>query len=61
MCYTKTTNKEGGLNMQKLNSLWLRYGTSSNLRLLYILLGLIALAVAGGAPSNGGGGSGGGM
>jgi len=47
--------------MQKLNSLWLRYGTSSNLRLLYILLGLIALAVAGGAPSNGGGGAGGGM
>jgi len=37
--------------MDKLNQLWLRYGTPSNLRILYILLTLIALALAGGAPS----------
>jgi hypothetical protein len=42
--------------MQKLTQLWLQYGTQRNLRLLYILLTLIALAIAGGAPSNGGGG-----
>ena len=41
--------------MQKLNQLWLRYGTSNNLKVLYILLTLVALAVAGGAPSNGSG------
>ena len=37
--------------MQKLNQLWLRYGTSNNLKAIYLLLTLIALAVAGGAPS----------
>ena len=37
--------------MQKLNQLWLRYGTSNNLKVLYLLLTLVALAVAGGAPS----------
>jgi hypothetical protein len=44
--------------MKKLNDLWIRYGTPSNLRLLYILMTLVALAVAGGAPggSSGGGG-----
>jgi hypothetical protein len=41
--------------MQKLNQLWLRYGTSNNLKVLYLLLTLIALAVAGGAPATGGG------
>jgi len=41
--------------MQKLTQLWLQYGTQRNLRLLYILLTLIALAIAGGAPSNGAG------
>jgi len=44
--------------MQKLNKFWLQYGTPHNLRLLYILLALIALAIAGGAPSGGGGGGG---
>lgn len=42
--------------MAKLNSLWARYSTPCNLRVLYILLTLIALAVAGGAPGNGSGG-----
>jgi hypothetical protein len=41
--------------MKKLNNLWIRYGTPQNLRILYILLALAALAVAGGAPSAGGG------
>lgn len=41
--------------MQKLNYLWIKYGTPRNARVLYILLALAALAVAGGAPSNGGG------
>ncbi len=41
--------------MQKLNQLWLRYGTFNNLRVLYLLLALVALAVAGGAPSGGSG------
>jgi hypothetical protein len=37
--------------MQKLNQLWLQYGTINNLRVLYLVLTLVALAVAGGAPS----------
>jgi hypothetical protein len=37
--------------MNKLNQLWLQYGTPNNLKVLYILLALVALAVAGGAPS----------
>ena len=37
--------------MQKLNQLWLQYGTINNLRVLYLMLTLVALAVAGGAPS----------
>jgi len=41
--------------MNKLNQLWLQYGTPNNLKVLYVLLALIALAVAGGAPSSGGG------
>ncbi len=41
--------------MQKLNQLWLQYGTINNLRVLYLLLALVALAVAGGAPSGGSG------
>ena len=45
--------------MNKLNQLWLQYGTHSNLKVVYILLALVALAVAGGAPSGGGGVSGG--
>jgi hypothetical protein len=45
--------------MNKLNQLWLRYGTPSNLKVLYVLLALVALAVAGGAPSGGSGVGGG--
>jgi hypothetical protein len=41
--------------MNKLNQLWLQYGTPNNLKVLYVLLALIALAVASGAPSGGGG------
>jgi hypothetical protein len=37
--------------MQKLDQLWLKYGTFNNLKVLYLLLTLVALAVAGGAPS----------
>jgi hypothetical protein len=45
--------------MRKLNQFWMQYGTPRNLQVLYILLTLVALAVAGGAPSNGSGGGGG--
>jgi hypothetical protein len=41
--------------MKKLNNLWVRYATPRNLRVLYLLVTLAALAVAGGAPSAGGG------
>jgi hypothetical protein len=50
MCYTNII-KEEGMKMQKLNQLWLRYGTFNNLKVLYLVLTLVALAVAGGAPS----------
>jgi hypothetical protein len=54
LCYTNII-KEEGTEMQKLDQLWLRYGTFNNLKVLYILLTLIALAVAGGAPCTGSG------
>lgn len=41
--------------MNKFNQLWLQYGTPNNLKVLYVLLALVALAIAGGAPSGGGG------
>ena len=41
--------------MSKLKFYWLRYGTPRNRKVLYILLTLAALAVAGGAPSAGSG------
>ncbi|MCL7453554.1 MAG: hypothetical protein M8467_10965 [Anaerolineae bacterium] len=41
--------------MEKLASLWLRYGTVRNRKVAYIVLTLVALAVAGGAPGAGGG------
>jgi hypothetical protein len=41
--------------MNKLDQLWLQYGTPNNLKVLYVLLALVALAIAGGAPSGGGG------
>ena len=43
--------------MKKLSYLWARYSTPRNRKVAYIVLSLIALAVASGAP---GGGSGGG-
>jgi uncharacterized membrane protein YesL len=45
--------------MKTLKCLWVRYGTQRNLKVLYILLTLAGLAVAGGAPGTGGGNSGG--
>ena len=47
------TIKREGIVMKKLNLFWLRYGTPNNLKLAYILLTLVALAVAGGAPCGG--------
>jgi hypothetical protein len=41
--------------MKKLQSMWVQYGTPRNLKVLYILLILAAMAVAGGAPSGGSG------
>jgi hypothetical protein len=42
--------------MEKLNNLWIRYGTARSRKILFLVLTVIALAVAGGAPSGGGGG-----
>ena len=41
--------------MNKLSQLWVQYGTPRNLKVLYIAVSLIALAVAGGAPGAGSG------
>lgn len=41
--------------MEKLNELWVRYGTPRNRKVAYIVLSLISLVVAAGAPSAGGG------
>jgi hypothetical protein len=41
--------------MEKLNYLWLKYGTARNRKVAYIVLTLVALVAAGGAPAGGGG------
>ena len=41
--------------MNKLNHLWIHYATPRNRKVVYILLSLAALAIAGGAPSAGSG------
>jgi hypothetical protein len=41
--------------MKKLNQLWLQHVTARNVQFFYIVLALIALAAAGGAPSIPGG------
>jgi hypothetical protein len=41
--------------MNKLNDLWVRYATPRNRQIAYILLTLVALVVAGGAPGAGSG------
>lgn len=41
--------------MDKVRYLWGRYGTARNVKIAYILLSLVALAVAGGAPGGTGG------
>ncbi len=41
--------------MKELKNLWLRYGTTRNMKVAYIVITLVALAVAGGAPSAGSG------
>jgi hypothetical protein len=45
--------------MKKLTHLWVRYGTQRNLKVASIVLTLVALAVAGGAPGGGSGSPGG--
>lgn len=39
--------------MNQLNRLWIQYATPRNVKLFYIVITLVALAVAGGAPSAG--------
>ena len=41
--------------MEKLNYLWAKYGTPRNRKVAYIVLSLVALAAAGGAPIPGSG------
>jgi hypothetical protein len=41
--------------MEKLNSLWYKVTAPQNRKALYIVLALVALAVAGGAPGAGSG------
>lgn len=41
--------------MKKLHQLWHQYGNARNVQFIYIVLALVALAVAGGAPSIPGG------
>jgi hypothetical protein len=55
------TNSKKGEAMEKLKELWIRHGTSRNVKVAYVLLVLAALAVAGGAPSGGSGMPGGGI
>ncbi len=46
--------------MKTLNYLWARFGTPRNRKVAYIVLSLVALAVASGAPGAGSGAPGGG-
>ena len=58
MCYiwfTKSEEQKERLEMDELKVLWCRYGTPRNLKVIYILLTLAALVVAGGAPGTGSG------
>jgi hypothetical protein len=48
-------NQSRRVTMEKLRHLWIQYGTPRNLKVVYILVTLAALAVAGGAPSAGSG------
>ena len=41
--------------MKKLNSLWTQFGTPRNRKVAYIVLSLVALAAASGAPGAGSG------
>jgi len=41
--------------MKALHNLWIRYGTPQNAKVLFILLTLAAMAIAGGAPGAGSG------
>jgi hypothetical protein len=41
--------------MKKLGQIWVQYATPTNLKVLYVVLTLIALAIAGGAPGIGSG------
>ena len=41
--------------MKKLKNLRVRYGTTRNMKVAYIVMTLVALAVAGGAPGAGSG------
>jgi len=41
--------------MEKLSLLWTKYGTPRNRKVAYIVLSLVALAAAGGAPGAGSG------
>ncbi len=45
--------------MTNLRRFMIQYGTPQNLRVVYVLFTLVALAIAGGAPATGSGAGGG--
>jgi hypothetical protein len=50
MICLRNAKKEREVEMEKVKYLWGRYGTPRNIKVAYIVLALVALAVAGGAP-----------
>jgi hypothetical protein len=53
--YTVYVRKEREEHMEKLNLLWTQYATARNKKIGFILLTLVAMAVAAGAPGAGSG------
>jgi hypothetical protein len=53
--YTVYVRKEREELMEKLNLLWTKYATARNRKVGFVLLTLVAMAVAAGAPGAGSG------
>lgn len=61
ICYPTIGINDEEERMEKLNYLWTRYGTPRNRKVAYIVVSLVALAAASGAPGVGSGVGGGGL